>query len=131
MHPPFGVGNVVGASLILSITPSTALFESVSANWIASFVCILSPRWKNGFQQVLRLWSDRRYATFPGRFNDDRGGRTHYPRAMQVVDHAHDEMVRHIDANNRIRYPLPVVLAEGNHSRLAVHLAHCHSPRDC
>src|SRR5258707_15111191 len=39
-HPPFGVGNVVGTSLISSIALSTAPFDKVSANLIASFVCI-------------------------------------------------------------------------------------------
>src|SRR5438445_7464065 len=42
-HPPFGVGNVVAAPLISSITLSTAPFETVSANLIASFVCIFFP----------------------------------------------------------------------------------------
>jgi hypothetical protein len=39
-HPPLGVGNVVGASLISSRTLNNAPFEAVSANLIASFVCI-------------------------------------------------------------------------------------------
>src|SRR5258708_33158310 len=41
-HPPFGVGNVVAAPRISSITLSTAPFETVSANLIASFGCIFS-----------------------------------------------------------------------------------------
>src|SRR5258708_23338746 len=41
-HPPFGVGNVVAAPRISSITLSTAPFETVSANLIASFVCSFS-----------------------------------------------------------------------------------------
>jgi hypothetical protein len=40
-HPPFGVGNVVAASLISSITLSTTPFEMLSANLIASFMCIV------------------------------------------------------------------------------------------
>src|SRR6266576_2186930 len=42
-QPPFGVGNVVAAPLISSITLNTAPFETVSANLIASFVCIFFP----------------------------------------------------------------------------------------
>jgi hypothetical protein len=36
-----GVGNVVAASLISSITLSTTPFEMLSANLIASFMCIV------------------------------------------------------------------------------------------
>ena len=59
-HPPFGVGNVVAASLIWSTTLNTDPFEMVSANLMASFICIfVSPA--IAFLSVLRSRRDRGY----------------------------------------------------------------------
>src|SRR5258708_35308724 len=101
-HPPFGVGNVVAAPLISSITLSTAPFERVSANLIASFVCIFFPP---GIAFPLSITTAERSRIRAlrhslGVSHDDGGRRRENPRTMREIQYARDLLVDHFEANN-------------------------------
>src|SRR5258707_10044410 len=94
--PPFGVGNVVAAPLISSITLSTAPFERVSANLIASFVCIFFPpgiAFPFSITTPGRLRIRSLQHSLGGVGHDDRSRRRENPRTMRVVHDAHDVLI--------------------------------------
>src|SRR5260370_29667753 len=50
---------------------------------------------------------------------------------MPVVHDAHDALINHFEASNRIRPPLVPVLAQDYDCQLAVHFSNCQSPWHC